>query len=277
MRHAHRVLAGITVAMAMAMLAAACTPKPEKAPAGKVDAVAVVEGQPIDRYTFNEFVKNSVGKPAEDLTDEQRKQLLDNLVRAHVVAKEAETSGLAGKEEIRFALEMARLQILYRAVSQNYLKDRTPSEDELRAEYNLRLAGTSRLRYRASHILVPTEDAAKEIIAQLKKGASFEALARANSTDSASKDKGGDLDWFTPEAMTPAFGAAVQKLKKGETTSEPVQTSFGWHVIRLTDTADNPPPPFESVKDRLIQAVEEKKFRAYVDTLMTKARVENKL
>jgi len=273
MKHAHRVLAGIAVAA----LATACTQKPDKAPAAKVDAVATVDGQAIDRYTFNEFVKNSVGKPADDLTPEQRTQLLDNLVRAHVVAKEAETSGLAAKDEVRFALDMAQLQILYRAVSQNYLKDRTPSEDELRAEYNLRLAGVSKLRYRASHILVPTEDAAKQIIAQLQKGASFEALARANSTDSASRDKGGDLDWFTPESMTPAFGAAVQKLKKGETTAAPVQTNFGWHVIRLTDTGDNPPPPFESVKDRLIQAVEEKKFRAYVDTLMTKAKVEKKL
>ncbi|HXS30958.1 MAG TPA: peptidyl-prolyl cis-trans isomerase, partial [Steroidobacteraceae bacterium] len=71
----------------------------------------------------------------------------------------------------------------------------------------------------------------------------------------------------------PAFGAAVQKLKKGEVTATPVQTPFGWHVIRLVDTAENPPPPYESVKDRLVQMVEEKKFRAYVDTLMAKNKV----
>lgn len=273
MKHLPRIMAAIAVAA----VAAACTQKTDKAPVAKVDVVATVDGQAIDRYTFNEFVKNSMGKPAEDLTAEQRTQLLDNLVRAVAVARDAETSGIAKKEEIRFALEMARLQILYRAVSQNYLKDRTPSEDELRAEYNLRIAGLSKLRYRASHILVPTEEAGKQVIAQLQKGASFEQLARANSTDSASKDKGGDLDWFTPDSMTPAFSEAVQKLKKGEITAAPVQTNFGWHVIRLTDTADNPPPPYESVKDRLVQAVEEKKFRAYVDTMMTKVKVEKKL
>ena len=103
--------------------------------------------------------------------------------------------------------------------------------------------------------------------------AKFEQLARANSTDAGSKDKGGDLNWFTPEAMTPPFAEAVQKLKKGETTAAPVKTEFGWHVIRLTDTADNPPPPFESVKDRLGQMVQEKKFSAYVDTLLAKAKV----
>jgi peptidyl-prolyl cis-trans isomerase C len=193
-------------------------------------------------------------------------------VRAEVVAADAERTGIAAKDETRFALEMARLQILQRASSQTYLKDRTPSEEELRAEYELRVAALPKLRYRASHILVPTEDAAKQIIAQLQKGASFEQLARTQSTDS-SKEQGGDLNWFTPDSMTPPFAEAVQKLKKGETTATPVKTQFGWHVIKLTDTAENPPPPFESVKDRLVQLVEEKKFNGYVDTLMTKAKV----
>ena len=268
MIHAHRVLA----VLAIGMLAAACNQKPAT-PAAKVDNVATINGKAISRTTFNEFAKNVASKPAEDLTPEQRKDLLDNLVRAVVVADEADTSGISARDETRFALDMARLQILQRAVSQNYLKDRKPSEEELRAEYNLRVGALSKLRYRASHILVPTEDAAKQLIAQLQKGASFEQLAKANSTDAASKDKGGDLDWFTPETMTPAFGAAVQKLKKGEVTATPVQTPFGWHVIRLVDTAENPPPPYESVKDRLVQMVEEKKFRAYVDTLMAKNKV----
>jgi peptidyl-prolyl cis-trans isomerase C len=258
MIHAHRVLA----VLAVGMLAAACNQKPT-APAAKVDNVATINGKSISRVTFNEFAKNVAGKPAEDLTPEQRKDLVDNLVRAVVVADEADASGISARDETRFALDMARLQILQRAVSQNYLKDRKPSEEELRAEFNLRVGAISKLRYRASHILVPTEDAAKQLIAQLQ-----------NSTDAASKDKGGDLDWFTPETMTPAFAAAVTKLKKGELTATPVQTPFGWHVIRLTDTADNPPPPYESVKDRLVQMVEEKKFRAYVDTLMTKSKVE---
>lgn len=271
MNHSRAVAAALVVAML-----AACTQKPA-AEVAKADAVATVDGKSISRTTFNEFAKNAIRKPAEDLTAEERERLLNDLVRAEVVARDAESTGVSGREETRFALEMARLQILYRAVSQNYLKDRPPSEDELRAEYNLSVGAMSRQRYRASHILLPTEEAAKQIIAQLQKGGSFEQLARANSTDTASKERGGDLDWFTPESMTPAFSAAVQKLKKGETTAAPVQTNFGWHVIRLTDTAENPPPPFESVRDRLIQTVEQKKFNAYVDTLMAKAKVEKKL
>jgi peptidyl-prolyl cis-trans isomerase C len=268
MKHMQRLL----VIAAVAMLAA-CSQKPAASSATKADNVATVDGKAISRDTYKQFVKGVAGKPAEDLTAEQRTQLLDNLVRAEVVAADAERSGIAAKDEIRFALEMARLQILQRAASQNYLKDRAPSDEELRAEYDLRVASLPKLRYRASHILVPTEEAAKQIIAQLQKGASFEQLAKAQSTDTQSKEHGGDLNWFTPDSMTPPFAEAVQKMKKGETTSTPVKTQFGWHVIRLTDTADNPPPAFESVKDRLVQLVEEKKFNAYVDTLMAKAKV----
>lgn len=266
MTHMQRLLAAAAVAML-----AACSQKPA-ATVAKADSVATVDGKSISRDTYNQFVKGVAGKPAEDLTAEQRNQLLDNLVRAEVVAADAERTGIAARDETRFALEMARLQILQRASSQLYLKDRTPSDEELRAEYDLRVAALPKLRYRASHILVPTEDAAKQIIAQLQKGASFEQLARTQSTDS-SKEQGGDLNWFTPDSMTPPFAEAVQKLKKGEITSTPVKTQFGWHVIKLTDTAENPPPPFESVKDRLVQLVEEKKFNGYVDTLMAKAKV----
>jgi peptidyl-prolyl cis-trans isomerase C len=260
-------------ALAVSLLAAACSQKPAAPTTGKAETVATVDGKAISRDTYNQFVKGVAGKPAEDLTAEQRAQLLDNLVRAEVVAADAERSGIAAKDEIRFGLEMARLQILQRASSQQYLKDRAPSEEELRAEYDLRVANLPKLRYRASHILVPTEDAAKQIIAQLQKGASFEQLAKAQSTDAQSKEHGGDLNWFTPDSMTPPFAEAVQKMKKGETTATPVKTQFGWHVIRLTDTAENPAPPFESVKDRLVQMVEEKKFNAYVDTLMAKSKV----
>jgi peptidyl-prolyl cis-trans isomerase C len=264
----HRILA----ALALAVLGAACSQKaPTTATTDK--SVATVDGKAISSNTFTQYVKGAASKPPEDLTAEQRGQLLDNLVRAEVVAQAAERDGTAAKSETRALIDMARLQILQRAVAEQYLKDRPASDQELRAEYDLRIGQLPRLRYRASHILVGTEDAAKQLIEKLQKGASFEQLARANSTDAGSKDRGGDLDWFTPDSMTPPFAEAVQKMKKGEITATPVKSQYGWHVIRLVDSAENPPPPFESVKDRLGQMVQEKKFSAYVDTLLAKTKV----
>ncbi|MET0282270.1 MAG: peptidylprolyl isomerase [Steroidobacteraceae bacterium] len=268
----------VSVAMSVAMLSlaalAACTPKTETK---VVDSVATVDGHEVARGTYREYAKGVAGKPAEDLTPQQQQELLDTLVRGEVIANTAEASGLAARDETKAALALSRLSILQQAVQQDYLKDRRPSEQELRAEYDLQVSQMDATQYRASHILVPTADAAKALITQLAAGGNFAALARAQSTDAGSKEKGGDLDWFTPASMTPAFADAVRKLKKGETSAEPVQTQFGYHVIRVTDTRQATPPPYESVKDRLVQLVENKKFKAYVDGLVEKAKVTKTL
>ncbi len=264
--------------LTVAFVATGCAQKPAgTAPAAKVDNVAVVDGHPISRNTYNFYVKGVAGKPAEDLTSAQRAELLDNLIRGEVVASDAEKNGIAARDETRAVLELTRLQVLQQASSQNYLKDRKPSQEELQAEYDLQVGQMAKTQYRASHILVPTQAAAQKIIDDLGKGASFADLAKRNSTDAGSKDRGGDLDWFSPEGMTPPFAKAVAAMKKGETTKVPVQTQFGWHVIRLVDTRETAPPPLDSVKDRLVQIVEAKKFKAYTDNLLSQAKVEKSL
>jgi peptidyl-prolyl cis-trans isomerase C len=267
-----------TLALVALAALAACSQKPAATTgAAKPDNVAQVDGKNISRNTFNQYVKGVAGKPAEDLTPEQRTELLDNLVRAQVIADESEKNGLAARDETRAVLDLSRLSILQQAASQEYLKDRKPSDEELRAEYDIQVGSMDRLQFRASHILVRAEDQAKEIIARVKGGGDFAKLARELSTDTGSREKGGDLDWFSPGSMTPPFADAVRKLKKGETTDAPVKTEFGWHVIRVTDTRDVQPPPFESVKDRLVQIVEGKKFKAHVDGLLAKAKVTKTL
>ncbi len=128
-------------------------------------------------------------------------------------------------------------------------------------------------QYHARHILVNSQEDAQKIIDQLKKGAKFEDLAKKDSIDS-SKDQGGDLGWFSPSNMVKPFADAVAALKKGEYTQTPVQTQYGWHVIQLIDTRETPVPPLDSVKDRVDQLVQNKKFKAYQDELMKNAKVE---
>jgi peptidyl-prolyl cis-trans isomerase C len=97
---------------------------------------------------------------------------------------------------------------------------------------------------------VKTEDEAKAIIAQLKKGGNFQKIAAEKSED-ASKSNGGDLGWSGPERFVPQFSGALKKLKKGQITDTPVQTQFGWHVIRLEDERARKFPPFEEVKPQI--------------------------
>jgi peptidyl-prolyl cis-trans isomerase C len=263
----------LPLVLALAALAA-CTQKPGT---DAKDSVATINGHPLSRNTFEQYAKGMASKPAEDLSAEQRNQLLDNLIRAEVVAQDAETSGLAARNETRAALDLSRLQILQQAASQDYLKDRQPSGEELQAEYDIQVAQLGKLQYHLADIVLPTEDLAKQITAQLKSGANFAQLAKQKSIDTRTRDNGGDMGWLTPAYMTPEIAAAVEKLNKGDFTAAPIKNEDGWHVIRVIDTRDNTPPPFDKVKDQLVQIVQQKKFKAHVDKLMEQAKVNKTL
>src|SRR5258707_5360351 len=261
-------------ALGIALLLAACAPKSSstKSPDADAKPVATVNGQALSSGQFDYFTKNVTGKRASELNADQRGQALDTLVRAEVVAQQGEKEGVDKQSDIVSALAMARLEILEQAVMTNYLKDRKATDAELKAEYDTQVAALPKTQYRARHILVKTKEEADKIIAQLAKGAKFEALAAAQSLD-GSKANGGDLGWFSSANMVKPFADAVAALKKGEVTPAPVQTEYGWHVIRLDDTRETAPPAFDTVKDKLGQIVESKKFKTYSDGLLAAAKV----
>jgi peptidyl-prolyl cis-trans isomerase C len=242
-----------------------------KTPAEK--PVATVNGQPISQSMFDYYVKNTAGKAPSELTAEQRSQLLDNLIRGEVVAQQAQKDGLDKQGDTASLLQLSQLQILEQADAENYLKDRKPTDAERQAEYDAQVAAMPKTQYHARHILVKTQEDGQKVIDQLKKGAKFEDLAKKDSIDS-SKDQGGDLGWFSPTNMVKPFADAVASLKKGEVSPAPVQTQYGWHVIQLLDTRETPVPPLDSVKERVDQLVQNKKFKAYQDELMKTAKVE---
>jgi len=252
----------------------ACQPKSAGTITDNSPPVATVNGAPISRNFYDFYIKGITGgKSPADITAEQRGLALDNLVRAQVVAEQADKDGLDKSGDSAYMLELARLNVLQQAMQDRYLKDRQPTEQELRAEYETQLAAMPKTEYHARHILVATEPFAQKIIERLDKGEKFDALAKSESMDS-SKNNGGDLGWFTPGRMVPEFAGAVMALKAGEYTHKPVQTQYGWHVIQLLETREVTPPPFEQVRQRLLQVVQAKKFRQYQDELLRNAKVE---
>lgn len=263
-------------AVALAAFAlAACQPKGDAAQGTAAAPVATLDGKPISRDLFDFFAEVATGRPSEELDAETQQRVLDSLINLHVLAAQAQKDGLDKKSELAAQVEFARIEVLQRAVTESYLEDKMPTEQELRAEYDAQVAQLSPNEYRARHILVPTEIAATQILDRLKRGERFETLAR-DSLDS-SRDRGGDLGWFSPSSMVKPFAEAVMALKKGETIAKPVQTQFGWHVIRLDDMRPVEPPPFEQVQQQLGQAVMAKKLRAYTDELVKAYKVEKKL
>jgi len=266
--------------MMVAALALAACSKPAAtetapdAPPAKPPLVTV-NGQAISNELYEDYVKAlTQGKSSAELPPADREQIKENLIRLEVIAQQAEKDGLAKDPEIASRLELARVNLLQQASAQRYLKDRTPTDAELRAEYQLQLESTPLVEYHARHILVSGEDVAQKIIAQLGSGMDFATLAKRFSSDKASAAKGGDLDWFAPNAMVKPFSEAVALLKNGEYTRTPVQTQFGWHVIQLLGTRDRAPPAFEAVQEQIKQLVLRKKYQAYADELMKTAKID---
>ena len=259
---------------------ASCQPKSDSGttslPADKSPSIATVNGVNISQNFFEQYIKAITGKSSSELTQEQRTQALDNLIRAQVVGQQAVKDNVDKVPETAALLELTRLNVLQQAVAEKYLKDRKASEQELRSEYETQVGQLSKQEYHAKHILVATEPFAQKVIDRLAKGEKFEDVAKKESMDS-SKDNGGDLGWFTPDKMVKPFSDAVLALKNGEYTKKPIQTQYGWHVIELVETRDLQPPAYDTVRQRLEQVVQAKKIKAYTDDLERNAKIEKKL
>jgi peptidyl-prolyl cis-trans isomerase C len=242
------------------------------AAAAKTTTVATVNGQAISSETFNVFLQAVTGKQAADATAEQKAQLLDQLINMTLAAQAAEKDGLQNGPEVKARISLLSTQILAEAATEKYIKSHPVSETEVKAEYDAQIAHIP-MEYKAQHILVDTKEQAEAIIKQLDAGADFAKLAAKDSKDPSGK-KGGDLGWFSLQSMVKPFADAVAALKKGETTQQPVQTQYGWHVIRLEDTRTPTVPAFDDVKQQVETLTQRKKLQAYLDELRKTAKIQ---
>jgi peptidyl-prolyl cis-trans isomerase C len=250
------------------------TAAPDNASLGST--VARVDGTPISRTVFDYYAKSLANKPPSELTPEQKSQVLDDLINTQLIANQALKDGIEKDSETAARLSVARMRLLADGESQKYLKGKEPTEQELRVEYESALTTMDKNEYHARHILVATKELADQLTQKIKGGAKFEDVARTQSMDNSAKS-GGDLGWFSLSRMVKPFGDAVRSLKKGQITPAPVQTQFGWHIIKLEDSRETTPPPFEQAKEQLTNRLLQKKLQAYVEQLKKTAKVEKTL
>ena len=239
--------------------------------AEKGKAFATVNGQPISQTVYNAFVAEQKAQGAPD-SPELQNAVKEELVRREILAQEAKKKGMDKNPNIQGQIELAKQAVLIRAYLSDYVKANPISEAQLKAEYDVIKNNLGSTEYKSRHVLVEKEEDAKAIIAKLDKGEKFATLAK-QSLDPGSKERGGDLDWSSPNAYVPPFGEALTKLKKGEYTKTPVKTDFGYHVIQLDDTRPLTPPPYEQVKPQLQQRASQQQVEALVKKLREGAKV----
>jgi len=237
-------------------------------------AIATVNGAPISQARFNFLLQQSTQQNQPD-TPELRKAIRERLVDEEIVTQEALKTGVDKQADVITQIDLARQNILINAYVKDYIKNNPLGDDALKAEYDKIKSQMGDKEYHARHILVEKESEAKDIIAKLKKGEKFEKLAE-KSKDTGSKAKGGDLGWSSPANFVPEFSAAMIKLQKGQYTTEPVKSQFGWHIIKLEDSRAMQAPPFDQVKQNLSQRLQQQQIHKMISELRAKAKIEEK-
>ena len=236
-----RLLAAALLAPALA-LAQPAEKKGEKPAAAKPAAakpapgkpIATVNGVPVPQSRADYLVQQQTSRGAAD-NEQMRSMVRDELVNRELLMQEAQKTGVAKQAEVQTQLDMARQEIIVSAYLRDWVRKHPITDAEVQQEYDKAKAQHGDKEYKVRHILVETEDEAKTLIAQLKKGGKFDELATKNSKDPGSAQRGGDLDWNVPATYDKQFSDAMVKLEKGKYTETPVRTRFGFHIIQLDD------------------------------------------
>jgi peptidyl-prolyl cis-trans isomerase C len=234
--------------------------------------LAVVNGKPIPKAREDAWVEQ-LKKQGQQDTPQLRAQIKDQLIQREVFMQEIQKRGLAEKPDVKFQLEVQRQNGLIQALMRDEMTRNPITDAQVKAAYEEQKKAAGAREYKARHILVESEAEAKDITAQIKKGAKFEEQAK-KSKDPGSAQKGGELDWAGPGNYVKPFADALVKLDKGQMTEAPVQSQFGWHVIRVDDVREAQFPPLEQVAPQIREALQQQKVAAFAEQLRKAAKIQ---
>ncbi len=242
----------------------------------KTEVIAVVNGTQLTEEDFQAYAKLRLGvRPGPNLPADKRAELMEELINRELIYQQALAEGFDKSPEVQ---RMIQEQIRNILTSQRIKKllDETPiSEAELRKIYQEQVSQPAAMEYRARHILLKTEEEAKQVIAELNKGADFITLAKERSIGPSAVE-GGDLGWFALNQMVQPFANAVAKLKPGQYSKRAVKTKYGWHVIRLEEAREVQPPAFETMERQLRSVAQNQIVSDFIASLKAKGQVEIK-
>jgi peptidyl-prolyl cis-trans isomerase C len=249
--------------LAFALIAALVTP-------AALAQVAKVNGVTIPQARADALLREVTAQGRPD-SPELRNMIKQELISREIMAQEAVKLGMNKNPEVTTQIELARQQVLAGAFLSEMARRNPANEEAMKAAYERLKDSPAANEYKARHILVSSEAEAKALITQIKGGADFSKLAAEKSRDEGSKGQGGELAWSPATSYVPPFRDALIKLKKGDMTATPVQSQFGWHIIRLDDQRQL---SFEALKPQLQQVVQRENVQKIIGDLRAKAKVE---
>ncbi len=235
--------------------------------------IAVVNGVELTQADFISFVNTRVGEQARNvrLNPQQLSLLLSEYINRELIFQDALSRGLDKAPEVATEIENHRRNVLASFAVRQIIERPIPNEEIERAYKNM-MAKPVR-EYRAKHILLDSEQRARELIGALENGAAFEELAKENSMD-ATAEQGGELGWVSSEQMVEPIRSAMLEMRKGSWSRTPVKSDFGWHILRVEDTRIIPPPPIEEVREELMRRLHNRNISEYIAGLRDDSEIE---
>lgn len=235
------------------------------------ELVAIVNGIDLKRETLDAVVE--MAKRSRPGTEVDEKALLNDLIATEIARQQAKKSGLGERDDVKAKVENFADKLILNTWMQEKASSLDITDEELEAAYQERIKDMPKTEYKARHILVKTEDEGKAIIKELADGKDFAELAKEKSTG-PSGPSGGDLGWFKPQRMVKPFAEAVAKMEPGKVTAAPVETQFGWHVIKLEEQRKVKLPEIDNMKQQLKRQLEQAKMLEYMEKLRADADVK---
>ncbi|WP_372590865.1 peptidylprolyl isomerase, partial [Guyparkeria sp.] len=248
----------------------------EQANGAGSDYMVIKDGEIVARINGSPLYKENLLVVKENLGAEvPEDRLVSRMVELRLLADKAREQGLEDEPRTRARVQNAIDNQLANAYLTRYVAEVEISEEDLREAYEeVEAEYAENIQHRARHILVESEELARDILAQLDDGGAFEELAGEHSTDPGSAEEGGDLGWFNLDQMVAPFAEMVESLEPGQTAAEPVETRFGWHVVRLDDTRPTPAPSFDDLRPELEEHVRRQAVNDMISELRADANVE---
>lgn len=238
------------------------TPKGEK--------IATVNGETITAKEYQNMLAARSGSPVARNKAEHQ-QAIDWLITKKLLLQEAQNQDLEKREDVALAIQLNREKLLIRALTTTYLKDNPVTEEHAKKRYDeLR----KEKEYKISHILLPSEDQAKQFIADIQKGKSFKRIAKKHSLDIDSAKRGGTItSWINQHGIASEIYFAAAKVKNGEVSALPVKSDYGWHIVRRDASRNTKLPPYNKYKQTMLDRLHSERIETLVEHLRSKATI----
>ena len=244
--------------------------------AAEDDAVAVINGRTLtaeDLQRYEQALQQQTPQGTAQSRDEHA--ILHGLIDRILLIQEGERQAVDETPELKREIATARDSLIARAMMEKFIEKNPISDEEVAARYDeLILQMPTQQDYNASHILVETEADAVAAIEALNGGQAFEEVAKEKSVDQGSAQNGGSLGWVSPAQLVQPFADALKVTDKGTYTKQPVQTRYGWHVIRVDDVRGVEPPNLNAIRDRIVAMLRGERMQMYVQELREQSEIE---